>query len=128
MAVARVIRRGDVHLVRLDPTLGSEIRKTRPCLVISPDEPVNLLIGASKLPDAKRRWARLVEIQAAGFNQDDHHGNKYTGTNPGGLLRYLGHTRSRTALGPAWEVRQTGGGLIISSHFQFLGKLPACRT
>jgi mRNA interferase MazF len=27
-----------VHLVRLDPTLGREIRKTRPCLVISPDE------------------------------------------------------------------------------------------
>jgi len=31
-------RRGDVHLVRLDPTPGSEIRKTRPCLVVSPDE------------------------------------------------------------------------------------------
>lgn len=30
--------RGDVHLVRLDPTLGSEIKKTRPCLVVSPDE------------------------------------------------------------------------------------------
>jgi len=30
--------RGDVYLVRLDPTRGSEIRKTRPCLVISPDE------------------------------------------------------------------------------------------
>jgi mRNA interferase MazF len=30
--------RGDVYLVRLDPTLGSEIRKTRPCAVISPDE------------------------------------------------------------------------------------------
>jgi mRNA interferase MazF len=27
-----------VHLVRLDPTLGSEIRKTRPCVVVSPDE------------------------------------------------------------------------------------------
>ena len=39
MAVARAsISRGDVHLVRLDPTLGSEIRKTRPCLVVSPDE------------------------------------------------------------------------------------------
>ena len=39
MAVARSpISRGDVHLVRLDPTLGSEIRKTRPCVVISPDE------------------------------------------------------------------------------------------
>ena len=30
--------RGEVYLVRLDPTLGSEIRKTRPCLVVSPDE------------------------------------------------------------------------------------------
>ena len=39
MGVARAsISRGDVHLVRLDPTLGSEIRKTRPCLVVSPDE------------------------------------------------------------------------------------------
>ena len=30
--------RGDVHLVRLDPTLGSEIQKTRPCVIVSPDE------------------------------------------------------------------------------------------
>lgn len=30
--------RGEVHLVRLDPTLGSEIRKTRPCLIVSPDQ------------------------------------------------------------------------------------------
>src|SRR5213596_3408897 len=33
-----VVRRFDVYLVNLDPTLGAEIRKTRPCLVISPDE------------------------------------------------------------------------------------------
>ena len=33
-----VARRGDVFLVSLDPTVGSEIRKTRPCLVVSPDE------------------------------------------------------------------------------------------
>jgi mRNA interferase MazF len=39
MAITRrSIARGDVHLVRLDPTAGSEIRKTRPCLVVSPDE------------------------------------------------------------------------------------------
>ena len=31
-------KRGEVHLVSLDPTRGSEIRKTRPCLVVSPDE------------------------------------------------------------------------------------------
>jgi mRNA interferase MazF len=33
-----VAKRFDVWLVNLDPTLGSEIKKTRPCLVISPDE------------------------------------------------------------------------------------------
>ncbi len=32
------ITRFDVFLVSLDPTVGSEIKKTRPCLVISPDE------------------------------------------------------------------------------------------
>ena len=31
-------RRFDVYLISLDPTRGSEIRKTRPCLIISPDE------------------------------------------------------------------------------------------
>jgi len=32
------VARGEVYLVRLHPTQGSEIRKTRPCLVVSPDE------------------------------------------------------------------------------------------
>jgi mRNA interferase MazF len=31
------VRRGEVHLVRLDPTEGHEIQKTRPCLLVSPD-------------------------------------------------------------------------------------------
>lgn len=33
-----VVHRFDVYLVNLDPTVGSEIQKTRPCLVVSPDE------------------------------------------------------------------------------------------
>lgn len=33
-----VINRFDVFLVNLDPTIGHEIKKTRPCLVISPNE------------------------------------------------------------------------------------------
>ena len=32
------IRQYDIVLVNLDPTKGSEIKKTRPCLVISPNE------------------------------------------------------------------------------------------
>jgi mRNA interferase MazF len=33
-----VAQRFRVYLIALDPTVGSEISKTRPCLVISPDE------------------------------------------------------------------------------------------
>lgn len=33
-----VISRFEVHLVALDPTVGREIRRPRPCLVVSPDE------------------------------------------------------------------------------------------
>jgi mRNA interferase MazF len=36
--MAMVVKRFDVYLINLDPTIGTEIRKTRPCLVISPDE------------------------------------------------------------------------------------------
>ena len=33
-----VANRFDVYLINLDPTVGSEIQKTRPCVIISPDE------------------------------------------------------------------------------------------
>ncbi|MBU6366342.1 MAG: type II toxin-antitoxin system PemK/MazF family toxin [Gemmatimonadetes bacterium] len=40
----RRVRRGDVHLVELNPTRGREIRKTRPCVVVSPDD-LNATLG-----------------------------------------------------------------------------------
>lgn len=36
--MAMVANRFDVYLTILDPTVGSEIQKTRPCLIVSPDE------------------------------------------------------------------------------------------
>ncbi len=38
MVVAGQIGRGDVFLVSLDPARGDEIQKTRPCVIVSPDE------------------------------------------------------------------------------------------
>ena len=38
MVKAAKVRRGDVYLVSLNPTKGGEIRNTRPCVVVSPDE------------------------------------------------------------------------------------------
>lgn len=39
-----VVKRFDVFLVQLNPTIGREIQKTRPCVVISPDE-MNKSVG-----------------------------------------------------------------------------------
>lgn len=36
--VSRAVFRADVYWVNLDPTIGSEIKKTRPALVVSPDD------------------------------------------------------------------------------------------
>ncbi len=33
-----MVKRGEVWLAALDPTIGGEIQKTRPCLIVSPDE------------------------------------------------------------------------------------------
>ncbi len=33
-----MVNRGEVYLVGLDPTVGSEVKKNRPCLIVSPDE------------------------------------------------------------------------------------------
>lgn len=36
--MVKVVKRFDIYLVSLDPTQGIEIKKTRPCLIISPNE------------------------------------------------------------------------------------------
>ena len=36
--MAKRLKRFDVYLIALDPTQGSEIKKTRPCVIVSPDE------------------------------------------------------------------------------------------
>ena len=38
MVAGDIVQRGEVFLVDLNPTRGGEIRKTRPCVVVSPDE------------------------------------------------------------------------------------------
>jgi mRNA interferase MazF len=38
MGVVSFPRRDEIWLIRLDPSLGTEIKKTRPCLVVSPNE------------------------------------------------------------------------------------------
>ena len=38
MVTRRALQCGEIWIVKLDPTVGSEIRKTRPCVIVSPSE------------------------------------------------------------------------------------------
>ncbi len=38
MVTRRPLKRGEIWIVKLDPKVGSEIRKTRPCVIVSPSE------------------------------------------------------------------------------------------
>jgi len=52
--VGVVVKRFDVYLVALDPTMGAEMQKTRPCLVISPDDMNRYLATAIVAPMTSR--------------------------------------------------------------------------
>ncbi len=62
-----VVNRFDIYIVSLDPTYGSEIEKTRPCVVISPDEMnynINTVIIAPMTSSSKKYPTRVpIEFQ-----------------------------------------------------------------
>jgi mRNA interferase MazF len=56
------MKRFDVYLVRLDPTRGSEIAKTRPCTIVSPDSMNQALrtVIVAPLTTTKKEWPSRV--------------------------------------------------------------------
>lgn len=65
-------RRFEVWLVRLDPTEGSEMRKTRPCLVVSPDEMNRHLrtVIVAPMTTALRSYPTRVRVRFQGKDGD----------------------------------------------------------
>ena len=61
-------QRFEVWLVNLDPTQGSELNKTRPCVVISPDELNRYLrtVTIAALTSAPRTYPSRVDCQFLG--------------------------------------------------------------
>ena len=62
--MVKTVKRFDVWLVTLDPTKGSEIQKTRPCLIVSPDEMNGWLrtIIAAPMTTAERSYPTRIAI------------------------------------------------------------------
>ena len=67
--VEQNIRRFDIWLIQLDPTQGAEIKKTRPCVVISPDEMSSL------------KTAIVAPMTSKGFNFPTRIQCKFQGKN-----------------------------------------------
>jgi mRNA interferase MazF len=59
---------GEVWLIALDPTTGSEISKTRPCLVVSPDEMNRHLATVIVVPltTTFRAWPTRIDLRFQG--------------------------------------------------------------
>ncbi|WP_274628604.1 type II toxin-antitoxin system PemK/MazF family toxin [Arvimicrobium flavum] len=65
-----MVARGEVWLAALDPTVGSEIEKTRPCLIVSPPEIHDHLrmVIAAPMTSGSRPAAFRVPVTFAGVN------------------------------------------------------------
>lgn len=57
-----MVKRGDIWLVNLDPTVGSEIQKSRPCVVVSPPEMHDHLRTAIIAPLTSKGFAAPFRI------------------------------------------------------------------
>lgn len=81
----------DIVLVNLDPTLGSEIQKTRPCVIVSPDEINHNLqtIVVCPMTTTARKYPTRVEVK--------HHGT--TGWIAIDQIRTIDKTRIVRSLG-----------------------------
>ncbi|SDD70164.1 type II toxin-antitoxin system PemK/MazF family toxin [Rhodospira trueperi] len=68
MDVVTDIRRQDVFLVTLDPTQGSEIQKTRPCVVVSPDEMNRHIrtVIVAPLTSTRRPYPTRIDVSVRG--------------------------------------------------------------
>ena len=60
-----VINQYNIFLVQLDPTVGHEIKKTRPCLIISPDEMNNAIstVIIAPMTTKSRKYPTRVELK-----------------------------------------------------------------
>ena len=65
MVVKKYPQQGEVWWVNLDPTIGKEISKKRPCLVVSPDD-MNAHLGtviAAPITSTLRNWPTRITIK-----------------------------------------------------------------
>lgn len=92
------MKRGEIWLVNLDPTIGSEIRKTRPAVIISSDLvgilPLKIVVPFTDWKDRYASAAWMVRI-----DPDDNNGLSKSSAADGLQVRSVSHIRLAKRLG-----------------------------
>jgi mRNA interferase MazF len=92
------MKRGEIWLVNLDPTIGSEIRKTRPAVIISSDLvgilPLKIVVPFTDWKDRYASAAWIVRI-----DPDDNNGLSKSSAADGLQVRSVSHIRLAKRLG-----------------------------
>ena len=92
------MQRGEIWLVNLDPTIGSEIRKTRPAVIVSSDLigilPLKVIVPLTEWKDRYVNAPWMVRIDA-----DDPNGLSKTSAADGLQVRSVSHQRLVRKLG-----------------------------
>ena len=95
--MAMVVKRFEVWLVDLNPVVGNEISKTRPCLIISPNE-ANQLLGTvtiAAMTSINRQWPNRINCifnEVSGQIALDH----IRSISKQRLIKKLGHMDEKT--------------------------------
>lgn len=89
------------------------------------------LLHFSSIPyensELELKWYNPVEVQVTGENQDDHHGNKHTGTSPGNKLKYKEHRDYINKFGRKLEIIMEFEGLEVISNYQLFSGIKVAR-
>jgi len=111
------MRRGDVWLINLDPTIGSEIQKTRPAVIVNDDAmgvlPLKVIVPITDWKDHYAVAAWMVRIEASSTN-----GLSKTSAADAFQVRSVSHQRFVKRIGQLQpsDVEQIGKALSAVLH------------
>lgn len=98
------MRRGEIWLINLDPTVGSEIRKTRPAVIVSSDLigilPLKVIVPLTEWKERYTNAPWMVRIDS-----DDQNGLSKTSAADGLQVRSVSHQRLIKKLGVLQQIQ-----------------------
>ncbi|MCD6011943.1 MAG: death on curing protein [Flavipsychrobacter sp.] len=102
-----VVKQFEVYLVSLDPTKGSEIRKTRPCVVISPNEMNDFLNTVLVIPLTSTKRAYPTRVDCTFENKEGQVAiDQMRAVDKIRLVKKLGHFKDKTFMQDVMNVLQ----------------------